>query len=66
MNSILQGTSDSALKTFWIKSTNIFECIFLKKKSKKHILHILLKKNQTKTLVHIFTLTFVQILESFL
>jgi len=49
MNSVLQGTPDSISKTFWVKSKNIFGCIF--GKSKKNILHILLKK-----LLNIFSL----------
>jgi len=54
MNLVLQGTPDSILKTFWVKSKNIFGCIF--GKSKKNILHILLKKKIKQKLLYIFSL----------
>ena len=44
MNSVLHGTSDSTLKTFWTKSKNIFECIFLKKIKEKNFAHTVGKK----------------------
>jgi len=53
MNLVLQGRPDSILKTFWVKSKNIFGCIF--GRSKKNILHILLKKIKQK-LLYIFSL----------
>jgi len=66
MNSVLQGTPDSTLKTLLGERKKSFSCIFLKKKIKEnHFVHTFEKKS-TKTLVHMFILKFVHIFESFL
>jgi len=42
MNSVLQGTPDSTLKTCWIKGKTYFRIYFWRKKTKKIISSIFL------------------------